>query len=106
MFRLYDSVVRPADASDGFHEHDRFGRHGQPGLPRVIRIVEADGDELTDSDIRYADPRLSFHKRQRFRPDRREHLQTKGGYLVRAEFAHDLREVAQTPIAIDEPGSF
>src|SRR6185295_17072792 len=101
--RLDDVVVRPVDRGRGLHEDDRFGRDRHAGFLGMVRIVEADGDELADADERNAQPRAVGDDRQGFGLHLGEHLQAARRKLLRADVLHYLGQVAQAPFRVDDP---
>src|SRR6185369_13943297 len=89
-----------ADAGGGLHEHDRLGGDRHAGFLRMVRVVQADGDEFADADERDAEARAVGDHRQRVGLDLGEHLQAARRQLVGADVLDHLGEVPQAPFAI------
>src|SRR5215203_5760442 len=60
-----DVVIRPADCARGLHEEHRLARYWQPRLGSVVRVVQADADELADRSDAWADARRVINTWQR-----------------------------------------
>jgi len=87
-------------------EENGLFRDRRVGFRRMIRIVEADGDEGADIADARADPRLSAHQRQARGLDLGQALQ---GFRVQRRSVNvvdDGGEVADAAFVINQPGFF
>ena len=62
-FGQHHIIVRTLNAAGGLHENDGLGRNRQAGLGRVVREIQANGDELGHTRDRAAIAGLAFDER-------------------------------------------
>src|SRR5262245_27269300 len=97
-------VVRPADAGGHLVEDDRLLGDRHAGLGRVVGIVEPDGDEIADPADAGAEAGIAVHQRQL--RDRRlaDFRQALGRQRLPRDVRHQLGEIADPPLGIDNSG--
>ena len=72
-------------------KEDGLGWHGQVRFRRVIRIIEADGDEFLRIGDARTDAGITAHQRQRFRLDLGEARQALWADRIAADIGNDAR---------------
>ena len=102
--RLFDIVVRPAQAGVGLDENDRLGRNCHAGFGRVIGIVQADGDEFGDVADRCAEARIPVNQRQGGRIDGGDFGEAGGGQRFAVDVLDQSRQVANAARAVEQSG--
>src|SRR5215472_5513328 len=100
-------VVRSADAGRRLVEDDRLLRNRHAGLGRVVRVVQPDGDEVADMADAGADARLALDDRQLAGGRRLLDLgEAPGRERVAGEIGHDLGEIADAPLSVQDSRFF
>ena len=59
----------------------------------MIRVVQPDGDELADTDVRHTEARRAGHERQRFRFYLRQLLQFARCEVQAVDLVNDARQI-------------
>ena len=100
--RPHDRVAGAVDGAVGLDEEERLFRQRQAHLVSVVRVVEADADDLADSGERAAEPRPAADRRKPRRLERTQALLAGGREHVRRDVAHDARQIAQRAVLVEE----
>jgi hypothetical protein len=104
--RLAHVVVRTLQAGHGLGEDDRLGRRGLAGLGGVIRIIQADRDELARAGKRDAQALDLLHHRQRRERYVLECSEPVGRQPRRAEVGQVRRQVPHHAVLVDHARFF
>ena len=102
--RLFDSVVRSAQAGVGLEENDRLGRNRHAGFGGVVGVVQADGDEFGDVVDWCAEARIAVNQRQGGRIDRGDFGQTGGRQRFAVDILDQGRQVANAARTVEQSG--
>ena len=99
-------VVGADDAALRLVEDDRLFRHRHAGFGGVVRIVQADGDEVTDIADAGAEPRLAGDRLHALQIGLLDLGEAAGGEHGAVDVLHDARQVADFAIVADDTGLF
>jgi hypothetical protein len=99
-------VVRAVETRDRFGEKHRLGRQRQAGFLGVIRVVQADGDELADAVHRDSIARSAAYQRQGSGINRAQLGECRGRDLRWRQIAKVRGQIAQATFGIDQTRLF
>ena len=104
--RDLDIVVRTLDRAGPFAEHDRLGGERHVALGGVVRIVQADADELAGARDARPDPRGAFDLGQARQVERGDRRETLGREQVASDVAKLGGQRADDAVLIEDAGLF
>ncbi len=97
-------VVRPADAGRSLVENNRFLRDRHAGFRGVVRIVEADGDEVAHVADAGAEPWFAGDRLHPLEVGLSYFREAARGDHFAVDVLHDARQVANLAIVTDDAG--
>src|SRR3954466_3796157 len=99
-------VVRSDDAVRRLLEDDGLLRDRRPGFGSVVGVIETDGHEVTRVADARAKPRASLHGRQLGQVGLLDFGEALGRERLARNVGHDLREVADLAVLVDDAWLF
>jgi hypothetical protein len=104
--RDHGVVVRADDAVRRLLKDDRLLRDLRAGLGRMVGVVEADRDEMARVADAGAKPGASLHGRQLGKVSLGDLLEAGRRERVARDVGHDLGEIADLAVLVDDAGLF
>ena len=104
--RARDRIVRTADGAIGLDEDRGLLGQWKPDLLGVVRVVEPDAHDLSDTCQGATEAGPALHEREPCRLDHAEAPKSRRRQDIRRDVLHHPREIPQLAFAIDEPRLF